>query len=381
MLVLNDFLTEAFIGDKVKAVVDDWKSKNPKVVMSIKRASNKHKSIAFLRWFYDFMAISMYVKALDALGSLVLSALAEEKGKELKAAGILSVKQGILIGLTLAFPGLNGSWVVQGLGWALKKMRILSDAKYKAVMNFLELSSQKPDKEMADLWSFDEFKKKRRLVRIKRDENSLNDILQDIEDEEEPDGDGPGGGRVIQGKFTAKYKGGISAPKTSPASPGGAKVVQARFGRSNQGESPLRAAGFNFMAAFCESGTEDREAVEDSIMAELAEYQVGSGLAYMRRKMKQRRPFKFKSMSAHKAAMKRWRKYGARIIKGIIKSKRSGKGRTLSRALSRYLKDRSKRRPLAASCTDVFASLLETPEAARMSTFSADVANSLSMTM
>jgi len=77
-------------------------------------------------------------------------------------------------------------------------------------------------------------------------------------------------------------------------------------------------------------------------MAELAEYQVASGLAYMRRKAKRNKPYQYKSLRAHKAAMKRWRKYGPQIIMGIVKARNSGKGKMIAKALANYLKKRNK---------------------------------------
>lgn len=90
------------------------------------------------------------------------------------------------------------------------------------------------------------------------------------------------------------------------------------------------------------------------------EYQVGSGLKYLRRLIKKRQPFKYKSISAHKGALKRWRRHYWKMVAGIKKSRASAKGRFIAGSLSRLLKTRN--RPLLTGYEPDFLNVLMSME-------------------
>lgn len=156
-------LKEAYIGKNTIEAINDWKKKHSRVYFQILKYKNETKTGNALSWVWWFFQVPVYLKFLDDLGSMVLVSLSKdmkEKGKELKEAGIDSVRQGILIALTLLVPGI-GSWSVFIFGWVFKKLGMMSDEQLKRVVDFLQIqTSPNKVKELARVYNMADFRKK-----------------------------------------------------------------------------------------------------------------------------------------------------------------------------------------------------------------------------
>jgi len=171
-------INEAYIGDRTKDAIDSWRKKNPRAYLALQRMANTRKTVKFLNATYKFFAVPMYLNALDGLGSLVIGGIAADSGKagaELKEAGLETTRQGILIALTLMFPGMNGSWVVQGLSWVLQKLGLMKKHHADAILRFLKLGGQ-DEGEMGRLFKFSDYEKVGPLVVRKKKDKKVGII-------------------------------------------------------------------------------------------------------------------------------------------------------------------------------------------------------------
>lgn len=428
----DQLLHEAIVGRKVIELIREWKKRHPKVVKELAEAFKTKKPLRFLAWFYKFYQVPMYLKALDGVGSLVLAALDldfKRKGKNLKEAGIETVRQGILIFLTVVFVGVSGSWVVAGFGWAFQKLRLMRPEHVKAVFAFLKLDNSELDplkdfivsfknkskgvltgafKSVADLFSFKGIKRdKDRVVPV----GSYQDILRDYGlDNEEifPQERGRLSHDVFSRKKIKKYRRLPTMRSYEELEQGIIARLEEEGLEVEQSEDPgATTLGLNwsqksisyFIGLVKSKGYDDvidalnaariyysnrspyivkkifkiqkaikgmREEEEwdfDDDEDMLDEVQVGSGLAYMRRKMRERR---MKNPKLQKAAMKRWQKHGAKYIASFHKARKSGRGRAIARSLSKFLKKHTKhsRRECVEEVQGLFENLSKiSPEA------------------